>query len=161
MDSWELTFGSDADLIPSEVATRILFTRAFMYESQIRWSIPQSASMAMILTISEILWEDVFYGSKRLTIHYIRQDNVAFNQKKVQSVTDMLRVALIDFYRRLGMLKSFKLGMLKSFRLHTCSTFEVQSVETLALGTLIFYLPIITTCHFIFLLLLFHSSSVL
>ncbi len=40
MDSWELAFGSNAGLIPSEVAAGTLLTRASMYGSQIRWSIP-------------------------------------------------------------------------------------------------------------------------
>jgi hypothetical protein len=47
------------------------------------------------------------------------QEDIAFSQKKVQSAADMLRVAFIDFYRRLG--------MLKSFRFHTFSTSEAQS----------------------------------
>jgi hypothetical protein len=119
MDSWELAFGSNAGLIPSEVAAGTLLTRASMYGSQIRWSIPQSASMAMISAISEMLWEDVFCQSKRLMTDYIGQEDIAFSQKKVQSATDMLRVAFIDFYRGLG--------MLKSFRFHTFSTFEAQS----------------------------------
>ncbi|CAM6035388.1 unnamed protein product [Sphagnum compactum] len=107
MDSWELAFGSNAGLIPSEVAAGTLLTRASMYGSQIRWSIPQSASMAMISAISEMLWEDVFCQSKRLMTDYIGQEDIAFSQKKVQSAADMLRVAFIDFYRGLGMLKSF------------------------------------------------------
>jgi hypothetical protein len=63
MDFWELAFGSNASLIPSEVAAGTLLTRASMYGSQIRWNIPQSASMAMIWAISEMLWEDVFCES--------------------------------------------------------------------------------------------------
>jgi hypothetical protein len=94
--------------------------------------------MAMISAISEMLWEDVFCQSKRLMTDYIGQEDIAFSQKKVQSAADMLRVAFIDFYRGLG--------MLKSFRFHTFSTFE-----TLALGTLIFCHPIVATCHFLFL----------
>jgi len=60
MDSWELALVSNASLIPSEVVVGTLFTRASMYGSQIRQNISQSASMAMILAISEMLWEDVF-----------------------------------------------------------------------------------------------------
>jgi hypothetical protein len=63
MDSWiprSWAFGSNAGLIPSKVATGILFARASRYASQIRWSIPRSASTAMIWAISEMLWEDVF-----------------------------------------------------------------------------------------------------
>jgi hypothetical protein len=75
--------------------------------------------MAMIWAISEMLSEDVFCQSKRLMTDYMGQEDIAFSQKKVQSAADMLRVAFIDFYRRLG--------MLKSFRFHTFSTSEAQS----------------------------------
>jgi hypothetical protein len=108
MDSWELAFGSDAGLIPSEVVAGTFLTRASTYGSQIRWSIPRSASMAMISAISEMLWEDVFCRSKRLMTDCIGQKDTAFSQKKVQSAADMLRVAFLDFYRGLGMLKSFR-----------------------------------------------------
>jgi len=47
------------------------------------------------------------------------QEDIAFNQKKVQSAVDMLRATFIDFYRGLGMLKSFKF--------HTFSTSEAQN----------------------------------
>jgi hypothetical protein len=108
MDSWDLAFGSNAGSIPSEVAAGTLLTRASMYGSQIRWSIPRFASMAMISAISEMLWEDVFCGSKRLMTDCIGQKDIAFSQKKVQSAADMLQVAFLDFYRGLGMLKSFR-----------------------------------------------------
>jgi hypothetical protein len=76
MDSWELAFGSNAGLIPSEVAARTLLTRASMYGSQIRWSIPRSASMVMISAISEMIWEDVFCQSKRLMTNCMGQENM-------------------------------------------------------------------------------------
>ncbi len=97
-----------------------------MYGSQIRWSIPRSAAVAMISAISEMLWEDVFCQSKRLMTDCIGQEDIAFGQKKVQSAADMLRVAFIDFYRGLG--------MLKSFRFHKFSTFEAQSARDSGLG---------------------------
>ncbi len=97
-----------------------------MYGSQIRWSIPRSAAVAMIWAISEMLWEDVFCQSKRLMTDCVGQEDVAFSQKKVPSAADMLRVAFVDFYRGLG--------MLKSFRFHTFSTFEAQSARDSGLG---------------------------
>jgi hypothetical protein len=73
----------------------------------------------MIWAISEMLWEDVFCPSKRSMTNSMGQEDIAFSQKKVQSAADMLRVAFIDFYRGLG--------VLKSFRFHTFSTSEAQS----------------------------------
>jgi len=67
-----------------------------------------------------------FCQSKRLMTDCIGQEDVAFRQKKVQSAADMLRVAFLDFYRGLG--------MLKSFRFHTFSTFEAQSARDSGLG---------------------------
>jgi hypothetical protein len=80
----------------------------------------------MISAISEMLWEDVFCQSKRVMTDCIGQEDIAFSQKKVQSAADMLRVAFIDFYRGLG--------MLKSSRFHTFSTFEAQSARDSGLG---------------------------
>jgi hypothetical protein len=61
------------------LAAGILFARASRYGSQIRWSIPRSASTAMIWAISEMLWEDVFCQSKRSMTDCMGQEDIAFS----------------------------------------------------------------------------------
>ncbi len=62
---------SNVSLIPLElVDVEILFTRASMYGSQIRQSIFQSTSMA-ILAILEMLWEDVCHQLEILMTVFI------------------------------------------------------------------------------------------
>jgi hypothetical protein len=61
------------------LAAGILFARASRYGSQIRWSIPRSASTAMIWAISKMLWEDVFCQSKRSMTDCMGQEDIAFS----------------------------------------------------------------------------------
>ncbi|KAG0554364.1 hypothetical protein M758_12G087500 [Ceratodon purpureus] len=66
--------------------------------------IPRTTPAATVGALTQMLWEDVF---KRASTVYRGREDYSVSQKKVQSATHMLRAAYIEFYRGLGLLKSY------------------------------------------------------
>jgi hypothetical protein len=78
--------------------------------NQVRLIIPRTTPAATIAALTQMLWEDVFRQSKRAsTVHKGWEDYIV-SQKKVQSASLMLRTAYVEFYRGLGLLKSYRLA---------------------------------------------------
>ena len=71
--------------------------------------IPRTTPAATIGALTQMLWEDVFRQSKRTAVSRGRED-YSVSQKKIQSATMMLRAAYVEFYRGLGLLKSYRLA---------------------------------------------------
>lgn len=82
--------------------------------NQVRLIIPRTTPAATIAALTQMLWEDVFRQSKRASTAYRGREDYTVSQKKVQSATLMLRAAYIEFYRGLGLLKSYRLENLLS-----------------------------------------------
>lgn len=78
--------------------------------NQVRLIIPRTTPAATIAALTQMLWDDVFRHSKRASTAYRGREDYTVSQKKVQSATLMLRAAYVEFYRGLGLLKSYRLA---------------------------------------------------
>ncbi|XP_024357946.1 phosphate transporter PHO1 [Physcomitrium patens] len=75
--------------------------------NHVKLIIPRTTPAATIAALTQMLCDDVFRQSKKpLTVYRERQDYTV-SEKKVQSATLMLRAAYVEFYRGLGLLKSY------------------------------------------------------
>lgn len=75
--------------------------------NQVRLIIPRTTPAATIAALTQMLWEDVFRQSKRTPTVHKGWEDYTVSQKKVQSASLMLRTAYVEFYRGLGLLKSY------------------------------------------------------
>ncbi|OAE31554.1 hypothetical protein AXG93_3415s1140 [Marchantia polymorpha subsp. ruderalis] len=68
---------------------------------------PITTPVATISAISQILWEDILQQMRRSSIDAKAKSGVYLSKKKVQYAEKVLHKALIEFYRGLGLLKSY------------------------------------------------------
>lgn len=103
--------GSVGSLASNDVCMRNL-NKSTMNQTgsnQVRLIIPRTTPAATIAAMIQMLWEDVFRQSKQSSTDLTGTEDNSLSQKKVQIATLMLRAAFIEFYRGLGILKSFRL----------------------------------------------------
>lgn len=103
--------GSAGSLASNDVCMRNLnkSTENQTGSNQVRLIIPRTTPAATIAAMIQMLWEDVFRQSKQSSTDLTGTEDNSLSQKKVQIATLMLRAAFIEFYRGLGILKSFRL----------------------------------------------------
>lgn len=103
--------GSVGSLASKDVCTRNLNKSSTNWTgfNQVRLIIPRTTPAATIAAMIQMLWEDVFRQSKQSSTDLTGTEDNSLSQKKVQIATLMLRAAFIEFYRGLGILKSFRL----------------------------------------------------
>ncbi|XP_024383229.1 phosphate transporter PHO1-3 [Physcomitrium patens] len=102
------SLGSTSSPASTEVSVGSM-SRNSQYTSrnQVRLIIPRTTPAATLAALAQMLWEDVFRQSKKASTLYRGREDYIVSQKKIQSATLMLRAAYVEFYRGLGLLKSY------------------------------------------------------
>lgn len=103
---------SSSQSLPEETIMRISISespdrKTPKRESRVKINIPHMTPTATISALSQMLWEDVLRQAKKTADDYRGRDDTAVSRKKIQSAQNMLKAAYVEFYRGLGLLKSY------------------------------------------------------